>query len=349
MAERLILALMAIGVARVTGNCGTPPKLSNGDVSDEFSSRSSFPVGTEVTYKCYPGYTFAGVGRRFVTCKSGDVWEQLLMTCEPRNCGNPGEIINGYYETNDATLGSKVIFYCDPGYQMVGRNYRICTAEGWDGQVPTCDLVTCRDLEPISNGITPNPPSGDIWKFGMIAQYSCTNGYALIGTDKLVCSASGEWDKKPPICKDVKCTRPLVSETLEVVSGFGPNYKYREWITYRCIEGYEMVGNSTIKCGENNAFVPSPPICRLRTPATTAVPATTVPATTTAVPVTTTAEGEPENQTGKIIGIIFGCVVLLAAVALVIHCCKKKKEGQYTTSEKVAMNPQSEQVQVKPN
>ncbi|XP_041051993.1 C4b-binding protein alpha chain-like isoform X2 [Carcharodon carcharias] len=341
MAERLILALMAIWVARVTGDCGKPPQLANGDLSDEFHSQSSFPVGARVLYKCYPGYIIAGLSR-FITCEAGSVWGRLLITCEPRNCGNPGEINNGYYTETNTTLGSKVTFYCAAGYQMVGRNYRICTADGWDGQVPTCDPVTCKDLEPISNGITPDPPSGDFWTFGMIARYSCINDYSLIGADQLVCNVSGEWDKKPPICKDVKCKRSKISATLEIVSGFGPIYKYRQQITFRCIKGYEMVGSSTIECSENNTFVPSPPICRPRTAATTAVPAATT------VPATTTAEGEPENQTGKIVGIILG-VVLLAAVVLVIYCCKKKKEGQYTTSEKVAMNPQSEQVQVKPN
>ncbi|XP_048467918.1 C4b-binding protein beta chain-like isoform X2 [Rhincodon typus] len=58
------------------------------------------------------------------------------------NCDNPGEILNGYYEANATTLGSKAVFYCDNGYRIVGRNYRMCEASGWTGQVPTCEKIS---------------------------------------------------------------------------------------------------------------------------------------------------------------------------------------------------------------
>ncbi|XP_043572592.1 complement decay-accelerating factor-like isoform X1 [Chiloscyllium plagiosum] len=142
MSERLILCVMAIGVARVTGDCGRPPRLNNGSPTDAFLAMSSFPSGTKVTYKCYSGYTFTSGSRRFSTCKPDSTWTTLRSTCEKISCGNPGEIQDGYYEASDVTFGSKATFYCDPGYQLVGKPYRLCTAFGWGGQVPTCDRTS---------------------------------------------------------------------------------------------------------------------------------------------------------------------------------------------------------------
>ncbi|XP_067863938.1 complement decay-accelerating factor transmembrane isoform-like [Heptranchias perlo] len=204
MAERLILALLAIstvGVARVTGDCGKPPQLENGSPNDEYISLTSFPVGAKVRYRCNPGYMFQEGSSKPVTCKNDSTWTPLQAICEPRNCGNPGEILNGYYEATSTTFGSKATFYCDTGYHMVGRAYRLCTADGWDGQVPICALVTCDDLPTISNGITPTPPNAENWEYGMVAEYSCIRGYTLIGAEALTCLETGEWDQPPPACK----------------------------------------------------------------------------------------------------------------------------------------------------
>ncbi|XP_020380223.2 membrane cofactor protein-like [Rhincodon typus] len=264
MLARLILALMVIWVARVTGDCDKPPQLDNGALSDQFLSWTSFPVRTRVTYKCHIGYTFAEGSSRSVICQQDSTWTPLQAKCEPINCGNPGEILNGYYEADATTLGSKAVFYCDSGYRIVGRNYRMCEASGWTGQVPTCEIVTCGDPPPISNGQAPKPAGSDSWTHGMVAEYSCNDGYSLIGTKSLTCLEDGTWDKNPPVCKVVECPRPDPPENGYIESGLGPKYKYQEEIVFRCSKGFEMVGESIVKCGEDNIFVPSPPICKLR-------------------------------------------------------------------------------------
>ncbi|XP_067863592.1 sushi, von Willebrand factor type A, EGF and pentraxin domain-containing protein 1-like isoform X2 [Heptranchias perlo] len=265
MAERMVLALMTIGavwVSHVTGDCGKPPQLENGSPTDKFVSWTSFPVGAKVVYRCYQGYVYKDGSSRHITCKEDSTWLPLRAICEPKSCGNPGEILNGYYEAPDSTFGSKVTFYCDRGYNMVGRAHRLCKADGWNGQVPTCESITCDDLPAIRNGRTPLPLDTEHWEYGMIAKYSCIGDYLLIGADKLVCTVTGKWDKDPPTCKVVRCHRPELIANGRIVAGFGPIYKYQETITFHCNEGYEMVGNSVIECSENNTFVPPPPTCR---------------------------------------------------------------------------------------
>ncbi|XP_078098380.1 C4b-binding protein-like isoform X3 [Mustelus asterias] len=266
MSERLILALLAIWVARVTGNCGKPPQLENGSPTKKFTSETSFDVGTKITYKCYLGYIFNGGilnDSRSVTCREDSTWTPLQTICEPKTCGNPGKIVDGYYEAPTATFGSKVTFYCNTGYKMVGRNFRMCKADGWDGQVPTCEVITCDDLPTIKNGTTPSPPYGDHWEYGMIAMYSCNDGNSLIGAEKLTCTETSKWDNDPPTCKVVECQRPELPANSKTEEGFAPTYKYGETISYDCNEGYEIAGKSVIECKENNTFVPAPPTCKL--------------------------------------------------------------------------------------
>uniref|UniRef100_UPI00398E9CFE C4b-binding protein alpha chain-like isoform X3 n=1 Tax=Pristiophorus japonicus TaxID=55135 RepID=UPI00398E9CFE len=271
MAERLILALMVIctaAVARVTGDCGSPQQLENGSPTDEFISGKSFPVGTRLRYKCYEGYTFKQGSSMFVTCSQDSEWTPLKAICEPSDCGNPGELLNGNYEAAATTFGNKAIFVCNPGYHLVGRSYLLCKADGWDGQVPTCETVKCDDPPPIDNGRVSTRTSN--WEYGTEAEYSCIDNYSLIGKGSITCTVTGQWDMSPPTCKVVECRRPESSAHISIVSGFGPTYKYKNSIIYRCDAGYEMVGSSVIECSEDNTFVPPPPTCKLVTATTTA-------------------------------------------------------------------------------
>ncbi|XP_038675537.1 C4b-binding protein alpha chain-like [Scyliorhinus canicula] len=268
MAEKLLLALMAtctVWVVRVTGDCDKPPTLKNGILRDKFIFKNLFRVGDKVSYGCYPGYVLKEGGSRSITCGEDSTWPPLRIVCEPRNCGNPGEILNGGYTATGTILGNRVTFSCEAGYRMVGRAHRLCTSGGWDGQVPTCQSIRCENLPPIPNGRAPTPPSGDYWEYGMIAQYSCIGDYSLVGADELTCTAIGKWSNDPPRCKAVRCHRPELIANGQIRAGFGPTYRYRATITYACLEGYKMIGNSVIECGENNVFVPPPPTCKTRT------------------------------------------------------------------------------------
>ncbi|XP_072886353.1 C4b-binding protein alpha chain-like [Hemitrygon akajei] len=263
MALRLLLAMLtATGAA---GDCGRPPELENGSPIDESVSEMAFEVGSVINYRCDLGYVFKEdslLGSRSVTCNEDSAWTPLEVKCEVKNCGNPGEIIHGYSWAPNTTFGSKAVFYCDSGYMLVGRNYQLCTADGWSGQIPACEAVTCANLPPIRNGETPSPPYGEYWEYGMVAKYSCDKKYSLIGAERLVCTETGEWNNPPPKCKAVLCHPPNLPENGQIEAGFGPTYIYGETISYSCVEGFQMVGDSVIECGENNTFVPGPPSCK---------------------------------------------------------------------------------------
>ncbi|XP_072133942.1 complement component receptor 1-like protein isoform X3 [Mobula birostris] len=278
MALRLLLAMLT--AAGAAGDCGRPPELENGSSFNESVSEMAFEVGTVISYRCDSGYVFKEdslLGSRSVTCKDDSTWTPLQVKCEVKNCGNPGEIIHGYSRAPNTTFRSKAVFYCDSGYLLVGRNYWLCTADGWSGQIPTCEAVTCANLSPISNGEAPSPPYGEHWEYGMVAKYSCDKKYSLIGAERLVCTETGEWNNPPPKCKVRNCSNPG-----EIVNGYiqAPNTTFGSRATFSCKTGYQLVGRSYLLCAADgwdgqiptceavrcaplppisNGIVPSPP------------------------------------------------------------------------------------------
>ncbi|MGH0158985.1 UNVERIFIED_CONTAM: hypothetical protein FKN15_036629 [Acipenser sinensis] len=89
-------------------------------------------------------------------------------------------------------------------YQLVGRGTRRCYADGWDGQVPLCEIVKCPDPPEIEDGEIMNLPSGNV-VYSTAILYRCKKG-VLIGNKELVCTAQGNYSSKPPQCKGVKRT-----------------------------------------------------------------------------------------------------------------------------------------------
>eukprot|EP00062_Callorhinchus_milii_P014282 gi/632963247/ref/XP_007897774.1/ PREDICTED: C4b-binding protein alpha chain-like [Callorhinchus milii] len=239
------------------GDCGKPPRLNNGfPVTD--LTQTSFPVGTKIRYRCNEGFSLAQGKSPFITCQADSSWTAFVTVCEARSCGAPPDIENGYYEATSVVFGGRVTYYCDEGYDLIGRSSQNCIAEGWDGRTPVCDPVKCPDLPPIANGRTP-PLFTDFWEYPNSATYKCNAGFTLIGQKTITCLVTGRWNHKPPECKVVECWRPDPPiKNGMIKSGFGPKYKYREAIIYQCNEGFRMFGKDMVQCRADNTFEPAP-------------------------------------------------------------------------------------------
>ncbi|XP_043572634.1 C4b-binding protein beta chain-like isoform X2 [Chiloscyllium plagiosum] len=161
-----------------------------------------------------------------------------------RDCGNPGEILNGYYMADATTLGSKTTFYCDQGYRLVGSDYRLCTADGWDGQVPTCEIVECsRPVTPahayVERGF------GHKYKYQQEVVFRCNEGFEMIGASVIKCSENNIFVPSPPICRlPVNCGDPE-----EILNGYyEANHNLGSKVIYHCNEGYKLIGNDSRLC-----------------------------------------------------------------------------------------------------
>ena len=58
-----------------------------------------------------------------------------------KDCGDPGNLHNGVRKDDgNTTYGSKVRYFCNPGYIFSGSRERKCQADGkWSGTQPVCN------------------------------------------------------------------------------------------------------------------------------------------------------------------------------------------------------------------
>lgn len=61
---------------------------------------------------------------------------------------------------------------------------------------------------------------------------------------------------------EISCSKPNVKHG-KILSGFGPNYKYKDSISFDCNKGFILKGSKVIHCGADNNWYPPPPICEI--------------------------------------------------------------------------------------
>nr|XP_033792232.1 CUB and sushi domain-containing protein 1 [Geotrypetes seraphini] len=159
------------------------------------------------------------------------------------------------------SLGSKVYYYCKPGYRMVGHSNATCRhyANGmfqWDSPPPLCQAVSC--------GIPDSPGNGSVMgnEFTLASRviYECNEGFRLesIQQATAVCQEDGLWSNKgkPPVCKPVTCPsieRQLSEHVLwRLVSG--SLNEYGAQIMLSCSSGYYLGGRRLIECRANGTW-----------------------------------------------------------------------------------------------
>ncbi|KAJ8257419.1 hypothetical protein GJAV_G00185400 [Gymnothorax javanicus] len=238
--------------------CSAPPYFKSLILADQFLSQRDFPPGSQVRYTCALGYRRSR-GRTGISRCEGKRWTPFNLKCERKSCGSAGEIMNGYYKYSGVLFGDTVSAVCNVGYTMIGRNYRLCQDQGWDGKAPVCEAVQCDDPPEVPNGARIGEQEGP-FMYGTVIGYRCRQG-RLIGPDEIYCTANGTWNAPPPECIDATCPYPSVRFGRRIGVGRSP-YKYGEYVTFQCNEGYRLNGPSKVTCGHSGQWTPRIPECR---------------------------------------------------------------------------------------
>ncbi|XP_041051598.1 complement decay-accelerating factor-like isoform X1 [Carcharodon carcharias] len=178
--------------------CPIPPSVTSAQIKNEFGILQKFSVGRRIHYQCLPGYIQNESTTDFIICQSNLTWSEPLISCIPIDCGDPKDIKNGYHQATGRTYGSTATYNCNKGYQLIGKGTIVCTIDGWNKNIPFCDIILCDPPNPISNG---DATERDSWDIGTDAKYSCHAGYTLIGQHTINCTDTGDWSHDPPICK----------------------------------------------------------------------------------------------------------------------------------------------------
>ncbi|KFV99375.1 Complement receptor type 1, partial [Fulmarus glacialis] len=168
-------------------------------------------AGTELRYRCKPGYTAAGGKSSVVTCLSDTTWSADPDFCIRQQC-TPPTIDNGDVIADNFLFETVVTFTCHPGYELKKSSSAKCVVSengvDWDTAPPYCERqlldVLCEEPPMIDNGMH-NGTKGANFVQGSVVVYKCKDGFTLAGAASIHCKVDhqdhGVWSKPTPECK----------------------------------------------------------------------------------------------------------------------------------------------------
>ncbi|NWU99168.1 DAF factor, partial [Upupa epops] len=96
--------------------CGAPTSFPFAELKEEHRDEISFSVGKTVQYTCRPGYAKRPGMSPTLTCLESGAWSEALEFCQKRQCGHPGEPLNGKMTSQTGLVfGSTVLYSCEEG------------------------------------------------------------------------------------------------------------------------------------------------------------------------------------------------------------------------------------------
>ncbi|CAG9855886.1 unnamed protein product [Phyllotreta striolata] len=126
------------------------------------------------------------------------------------------------------------------------------------GNVKVEESDFCKNCEPPKT-----LRNGDVTVVNNTAYYSCYAGFTLNNpnfANGRKCTKASYWEGYyEPYCKRKYCGYPGSIRNGYVIGKH--RYSYQDEINYFCYEGYNMIGNGTIKCAENGQWNPVKPRC----------------------------------------------------------------------------------------
>ncbi|XP_052807798.1 sushi, von Willebrand factor type A, EGF and pentraxin domain-containing protein 1-like [Mya arenaria] len=176
-------------------NCGSPklpdyaaPANHNGTIYQSF-----------VQFSCVRGYTLHGDNSS--QCLESGQWKRFNFSCIINDCGSTVHISNGQTNfSNGSTFLSEISFQCDTGYDLIGNDTSVCTADKtWQPPLPICKIKDCGQPPALENGSV-NVTSTT---FNHSVIYLCHPGYTTENATRISCTSEGVWDKSQPTCTDV--------------------------------------------------------------------------------------------------------------------------------------------------
>ncbi|XP_071350846.1 complement decay-accelerating factor isoform X7 [Trachinotus anak] len=187
---------------------------------------------------------------------------------------------------NEFPEGTDVILECANGYEKEsGSVVTSCTNGKWTEPDLICKKKDCGQPRPQPN-MSFNTSAGTL--FGAVIRVICDKGYQISGSSYRQCYSTG-WSGRSK-CKIITCEKPAKVVNGRSLWDSQDDPRYGEVIQFVCNEGYNLVGQDSIMCGETGEFNSQPPECegvatedRMTTKIITPTPAPLTQALSTAV------------------------------------------------------------------
>ncbi|XP_057675080.1 seizure 6-like protein isoform X2 [Corythoichthys intestinalis] len=219
-----------------------------------------------VTFHSDPSGLVLGKGEGFII--------NYMEVSRNDSCADLPEIQNGWKTRsgNDGTAvrGARVTYQCDPGYDLQGGATLTCQLDlSWSAQPPFCQkIMYCSDPGHVAHAA--RSLSDPKLLVGTTVRYRCGPGYILQGGATISCygrePGTPVWTSHLPRCiaeDSLSCANPGVPDNGYQVTSkrvFLPG----ETLAFVCYHGYQLVGDTAIKCVQGSpSYWSGPlPICR---------------------------------------------------------------------------------------
>ncbi|XP_076797214.1 complement decay-accelerating factor, GPI-anchored-like isoform X2 [Arvicanthis niloticus] len=286
----LLLLLLLLLSPTAQGDCGPPPDIPN--ATPDLSRHTTFAKNTKVTYSCNKGYKQIPGKSNIVVCLGTGEWSGNETFCN-KTCNGPQRVKfatlkKEYIRLNFFPIGTTVEYKCRPGFLKVPSvsAKSTCLEElVWSPVAEFCKRKKCRNPGELQNGrIT---VSTDI-TFGSEINFSCDEGYRLVGVSSTFCVLSRgrnpdnptvDWEDAFPECIDILCEDPPKIKNGRI-NWKRELYKFSDSVSYSCDKGFILVGNTSIFCtvkSEYGEWSDPPPECIEKSKITTKKPTVNVP------------------------------------------------------------------------
>ncbi|XP_058944842.2 protein lev-9 [Pocillopora verrucosa] len=156
-----------------------------------------FSHGKSVNFYCDSGYK--RVGARSIKCDDGK-WDKPSPVCKGI-CSTPRDPQNGKLHQKvppERFLdGDEAKFFCNSGYDLIGKKKLRCVGKVWDSSEPECKVQDCKPPTIPINARISNPSNK--YHSGYKVTFKCNEGYNQEGMATQMCFL-GSWTVLPFKC-----------------------------------------------------------------------------------------------------------------------------------------------------
>ncbi|XP_068694975.1 sushi, von Willebrand factor type A, EGF and pentraxin domain-containing protein 1-like isoform X1 [Montipora foliosa] len=229
--------------------CGPLVMPTNGS---SYGELTTYP--NKVFFQCDDGFTLKGSSARI--CMANGSWSGIDTSCEAVDCGLLSPPRNGSVRGSLTIFPNVIDFACDRGFTLEGSPLRWCQANAtWSGKTTSCKAVSCGYIAIPQNGSR----RGEEMTYPYSVEFSCNEGFVMVGPPVRNCLANGTWDGQETICKAQDCG-PLPSPING--SSRGHDTTFPNSISFSCDVGFIMIGSQTRSCKSNGFWSGDETSCR---------------------------------------------------------------------------------------
>ncbi|MEE6496344.1 hypothetical protein FKM82_002312 [Ascaphus truei] len=235
--------------------CPPPPRPIN---TQESIPKNGYYNGDTVEIKCKAGYKLHGSGT--VLCDNGK-WESSPQCVELKKCGNPPSIDNGEMikeSTQEEFYSDSVVRYrCKTGLHITGSNESYCYNGRWSSP-PICTGDPCGKAPYVEFGHIPRERQNYV--DGESVQYTCLEGYKLVGETSAKC-LEGKWWQLPS-CIYTACEPPPKIPHGRLKANLKISYRSGDKVSYECDSVYALEKKMTNEAVCVDTQWKQIPVCR---------------------------------------------------------------------------------------